>query len=78
MAWQPDVYKRQTSVRVCDFELYSFKRRFLVVAREFLDNTPQTAQIKAGQTVTLEFRNQPTGQLIIHKLSGDEDVYKRQ
>lgn len=37
-----------------------------------LDNTPQTAQIKAGQTVTLEFRNQPTGQLIIHKLSGDD------
>ena len=37
-----------------------------------LDDTPQTAQIKAGQTVTLEFRNQPTGQLIIHKLSGDD------
>ena len=37
-----------------------------------LDNTPQTAQIKAGQTVTLEFRNQPTGQLIIHKLSGND------
>ena len=34
--------------------------------------THQTAQIKAGQTVTLEFRNQPTGQLIIHKLSGDD------
>ena len=37
-----------------------------------LDDTPQTAQIQAGQTVTLEFRNQPTGQLIIHKLSGDD------
>ena len=37
-----------------------------------LDDTPQTAQIKAGQTVTLEFRNQPTGQLIIHKLSGND------
>ena len=37
-----------------------------------LDDTPQTAQIKTGQTVTLEFRNQPTGQLIIHKLSGDD------
>lgn len=37
-----------------------------------LDDTPQIAQIKAGQTVTLEFRNQPTGQLIIHKLSGDD------
>lgn len=36
-----------------------------------LDDTPQTAQIQAGQTVTLEFRNQPTGQLIIHKLSGN-------
>ena len=33
-----------------------------------LDDTPQTAQIKAGQTVTLEFRNQPLGNLIIHKL----------
>ena len=37
-----------------------------------LDDTPQTDQFKAGQTVTLEFRNQPTGQLIIHKLSGDD------
>lgn len=37
-----------------------------------LDDTPQTTQIKAGQTVTLEFRNQPTGQLIIHKLSGND------
>ena len=37
-----------------------------------LDDTPQAAQIKAGQTVTLEFRNQPTGQLIVHKLSGDD------
>ena len=35
-----------------------------------LDNTPQTVQIKAGQTVTLEFRNQKQGNLIIHKLSG--------
>lgn len=33
-----------------------------------LDDTPQTIQIKAGQTVTLEFRNQPLGNLIIHKL----------
>ena len=32
-----------------------------------LDDTPQTACIKAGQTVTLEFRNQPKGSLIIHK-----------
>ena len=37
-----------------------------------LDDTPQTAQIQAGQTVTLEFRNQPTGHLIIHKLSGND------
>ena len=35
-----------------------------------LDDTPQTAQIKAGQTVTLEFRNKPMGNLVIHKLSG--------
>ena len=34
-----------------------------------LDDTPQTIQIKAGQTVTLEFRNKPLGGLIIHKLS---------
>lgn len=32
-----------------------------------LDDTPQTARIKAGQTVTLEFRNQPKGNLIINK-----------
>lgn len=32
-----------------------------------LDDTPQTARIKADQTVTLEFRNQPKGSLIIHK-----------
>ena len=32
-----------------------------------LDDTPQTARIRAGQTVTLEFRNQPKGSLIIHK-----------
>ena len=34
-----------------------------------LDNVPQVAKIKAGQTVTLEFRNQKQGNLIIHKLS---------
>ena len=33
-----------------------------------LDDTPQTARIRAGQTVTLEFRNQPKGNLIINKL----------
>ena len=39
-------------------------------AREgyLLDDTPQTARIKAGQTVTLEFRNQSKGSLIINKL----------
>ena len=37
-----------------------------------LDDTPQTVQVKAGQTVTVEFRNQPTGQLIIHKLSSKD------
>lgn len=34
-----------------------------------LDNAPQTATVKAGQTMTLEFRNQPQGSLIINKLS---------
>jgi len=34
-----------------------------------LDDAPQTATIKAGQTVILEFRNQPQGSLIINKLS---------
>ena len=33
-----------------------------------LDDTPQTAKIKAGQTVTLEFRNAPKGNLIIRKI----------
>lgn len=33
-----------------------------------LDDTPQTAKIIAGETVTLEFRNQPKGNLIINKL----------
>ena len=32
-----------------------------------LDDAPQTATIKAGQTVTLEFRNAPKGSLIIVK-----------
>ena len=34
-----------------------------------LDDAPQTATVKAGQTVTLEFRKQPQGSLIINKLS---------
>ena len=34
-----------------------------------LDDAPQAAIVKAGQTVTLEFRNQPQGSLIINKLS---------
>ncbi len=37
-----------------------------------LDDTPQTVQVKAGQTVTVEFRNQPQGNLIIHKLSSKD------
>ena len=32
-----------------------------------LDDTPQTARIKAGETVTLEFRNAPKGSLVIVK-----------
>ena len=32
-----------------------------------LDNVPQSIKIKAGETVTLEFRNRPKGQLIIVK-----------
>lgn len=37
-----------------------------------LDDTPQTVQVKEGQTVTVEFRNQPLGNLIIHKLSSKD------
>ena len=37
-----------------------------------LDDTPQTVQVKAGQTVTVEFRNQPMGNLIVHKLSSKD------
>lgn len=33
-----------------------------------LDDAPQTAKIKAGETVTLEFRNAPKGNLVINKL----------
>ena len=33
-----------------------------------LDDAPQTATIKAGKTITLEFRNQPQGSLVINKL----------
>ena len=33
-----------------------------------LDDTPKTAKILAGQTVTLEFRNAPTGSLLIKKI----------
>ena len=32
-----------------------------------LDDTPQTVQVKAGQTVTVEFRNKPLGNLVIEK-----------
>ena len=34
-----------------------------------LDDVPQTATIKAGQTVTLEFRNQPKGSVTLYKFS---------
>ena len=34
-----------------------------------LDDAPQVAMIKAGQTVTLEFRNKKLGNLVLHKLS---------
>ena len=37
-----------------------------------LDDTPQTVQVKEGQTVTVEFRNNPQGNLIIHKLSSKD------
>ena len=33
-----------------------------------LDDAPQTATIKAGQTVTLEFRNQPKGGVLVKKV----------
>ena len=39
-----------------------------------LDDTPQTVQVKAGQAVTVEFRNQPMGNLIIHKLSSKDET----
>ncbi len=39
-----------------------------------LDDTPVTATVKAGQTVTVEVRNQPLGQLIIHKLSSLDKI----
>ena len=32
-----------------------------------LDDVPQTATVKAGQTATLEFRNKPLGNLVIEK-----------
>ncbi|MGO5113443.1 SpaA isopeptide-forming pilin-related protein [Candidatus Avoscillospira sp. LCP25S3_F1] len=47
-------------------EKVPFKDGFL------LDDTPQTVQVKEGQTVTVEFRNQPMGNLIIHKLSSKD------
>ena len=34
-----------------------------------LDDVPQVAMIKAGQCVTLEFRNKKLGNLVLHKLS---------
>lgn len=34
-----------------------------------LDDTPQTVEVKSGQTVTVEFRNQPKGNLVINKRS---------
>ena len=47
-----------------------------IVAREtrarenyILDDVPQTATIKAGQTVTLEIRNQPKGSVTLYKFS---------
>ena len=33
-----------------------------------LDDTPQTVQVKEGQTVTVEFRNQPLGNLVIREV----------
>ena len=37
------------------------------------DDVPQVAKIKAGQCVTLEFRNKKLGNLILHKLSNSAD-----
>lgn len=37
-----------------------------------LDDTPITAVVKAGETVTVEVRNQPKGNLIIEKLDGSD------
>lgn len=46
-------------------------RESMAKAGYALDDTPQTAIIQAGQTVTLEFRNQPYGSLLIRKLGED-------
>ena len=32
-----------------------------------LDDTPQTVQVQAGKTITLEFRNKPLGNLVVEK-----------
>ena len=37
-----------------------------------LDDTAQAAEVKAGVTVTLEFRDKPEGGLIVHKLSSTD------
>ena len=37
-----------------------------------LDDTPITAVVKAGETVTVEVRNQPKGNLVIEKLDGSD------
>ncbi len=37
-----------------------------------LDDTAQTVEVKAGATVTLEFRDKPEGGLIVHKLSSTD------
>lgn len=41
-----------------------------------LDDTPQTVQVQAGKTITLEFRNKPLGNLVIEKWgrNGSETV----
>ena len=49
----PDVYKRQKETRA--------------KAGYILDDTPQTVKVKSNEVVTVEFRNQPKGNLIIVK-----------
>ena len=65
-------YQEGALGRVAEIDLH----HFLLLAGEIhrlgylLDDVAQTAVVKAGQTVRLQFINHKAGNLIIHKLSG--------